>query len=190
MKIKVTRKQFNVICTAYRVIGFFIILSLIICVGILLNKPVNCMLILLSYFASRKFYNYQAHCKKSMLMCLAITFTTFIVCTEISPDISNTLMGSAFIGLMVSYICSKINNDNCYRYVPICINNNLKESVLRNKCDELKLSSYTTELAVQMFIHNIDNKILAEQESVNLQSIATQKYRLKEKLETTKRIPK
>ena len=201
-KIRVTKRQFERIKLAYRVIGFCMIVSLLFAFSLLVRKHIEFAFIFLPYFLTKGLYSNQWH-SDSLKECylLSLGLFAFDVCFVLPKSFS--IAFSLFIGLLMAYISCKAGvikfKLKDYAYIEPRYNKlvdwynethkpkpfntdtcSLEE--LLNRCKHLRLSKENTELAVEFFINKTKQSEIADKLCIEEVSVAIKKFRLKQKL--------
>ena len=101
-KIRVTKRQFERIKLAYRVIGFCMIVSLLFAFSLLVRKHIEFAFIFLPYFLTKGLYSNQWH-SDSLKECylLSLGLFAFDVCFVLPKSFS--IAFSLFIGVSVFF---------------------------------------------------------------------------------------
>ena len=201
-KIKVTRKQYERIKTAYRVGGFILIVSALFAFSLFVKKSIEFVCIFLPYFFTKGLYSNQWH-SKSMKECMLLSFCIFAFAICITMDRAFTITFSLFMGIVMAYISCKAGiikfklEDYAFiepRYNKLVdwYNEATKPKTfntgtctldeLVNRCKELRFSQENTNLAIEFFINKTKQSKLADAFCVQEKSITKKKQRLKEKL--------
>lgn len=201
-KIKVTRKQYNAIKFAYRIIGFILVVSLLFVFSLLIHKPIEFLLIFLPYFATKGFYCKQWH-SDSMKECLLLSVGLFVLAVCITLPKYFSIVFSLCFGLTIAYLTCKAGiikfKLEDYEYIEPRYNklvdwykqmttpkpfhtDNCSLEQLLERCKELHFSQENTELAIEFFINKTKQSEIAENLAIEETSVAIKKFRLKQKL--------
>lgn len=187
-KIKVTRKQYERIVLIYRISGFITIVGLLIGFAYLMGKPIEFVIMFLSYFFTKGLYKRQYHAN-SLKQCLLFSIGIFSIAIIFILPQSISICFSLIFGLTISFISYKVGNllhiakeyENLSMPKPFNTET-CTESELIERCKELRLSEENTKLAIEFFIRKTKQSILAERLCIDEHSIAERKRRLKHKL--------
>lgn len=201
-KIKITRRQYNVISKLYRFGGFAAIVGLLAGFSALIGKPIEFLLIFFPYFITKNFYAKQYHAK-SLKDCFAMSFIVFAMAILACAPSGISIMFAGVTGLTIAFISHKAGviqfKLKDYKYIEPRYNYLLEfynkanerktfntdtctEQELRNKCKDLHLSLENTELAVEFFIVKTKQSVIADRLCIDEKSVTTRKKRLKDKL--------
>lgn len=205
-KIRVTRKQYERIKTAYRVGGFVLIVSALFAFSLLVKKPIEFVCIFLPYFFTKGLYSNQWH-SKSMKECMLLSFGIFAFAVSITMSRAFSITFSLFMGILMAYISCKAGiikfKLEDYAFIEPRYNKlvdwyneatkpkpfntddcSLEQLVYR--CKELKFSEENTNLAIEFFIKKTKQSKLADAFCVQEKTINQRKQRLKQKLNFAK----
>ena len=201
-KIKVTRKQYNAIKFAYRIIGFILVVSLLFIFSCLIHKPIEFLLIFLPYFITKGLYCKQWH-SDSMKECLFLSVGLFVLAVSITLSKYFSIVFSLSFGLVIAYLTCKAgiikSKLEDYEFIEPRYNKLVdwyKETTspkpfntdtctleeLLERCKELKFSQNQTTLAVEFFIKKTKQSEIADKLFIEETSVAIRKFRLKQKL--------
>lgn len=205
-KIVLTKKQYNLLKTAYRVIGFsFVVITLLI-FAILIKKPIEFICIFCPYFLTKGLYRNQWH-SDSLKQCLILSLGLFCFALSITLPKTFSIEFSLIIGLLLAYLSCKAGEIKFklkdYAFIEPRYNQ-LKEwyeeqyssktfntetcskEELIVRCNELNFSEENTFLAIEFFIKKTKQSIIAEKLCIEEPSVARKKLRLKQKLNRVK----
>lgn len=201
-KIKLTRRQYNAVSKAYRFGGFAIIVGLLVGFSWLIGKPIEFILIFLSYFISKNFYTVQFH-SKSLKECFSLSLMMFALVTLAAVPADFTIMLSVLFGCAIAFVSYKIGvvqfKLKDYNYIeprynqlvefykdatkPKSFNTNTCSlDELMARCKELHFTKENTDLAIEFFINKTKQSVIADKLCINEKSVAIRKMRLKNKL--------
>lgn len=204
-KIKITRRQYNVISKLYRFGGFAAIVGLLTGFSILIGKPIEFFMIFFPYFLTKNWYARQYHAK-SLKNCFTMSLVIFALSILTCVPSGISIMFAGIIGLIIAFISHKAGavqlklKDYEYiepRYIYLLEFYNkanerkafntdtCTEQELRDKCSDLHLSLENTELAVEFFIRKTKHSVIADKLCIDEKSVTTRKKRLKAKLQQT-----
>ena len=156
------------------------------------NKLIEFVLMLVPYFISRREYFVQFH-TDSLLICFVTTIVTFILAITLVMPVSTSIMSSAIIGILIAFISYiieiiKLQLKDYHRRLilnapkPEFDITNCTQAELLERCVEVKMTKYATEMAIDFFINKLSNSQIAEKYSINRASAAMQRTRILHKL--------
>lgn len=187
-KIRISKRQFQIIVLAYRLTGFSLIMGLLLSYSIFVGKPIEFLLIFFPYFLSKGKYASQYHAK-SMVQCMLTSVTLFALLTTFTLPVSFSIQCSGIFGVLTAYISYRVSDAqiklNRYNALiaPKQFNaDTCTKDELIQRCTELKFSKENTELAVMFFIDKTKQSIIADLLHIDEKSVTTRKKRMKAKL--------
>ena len=192
MKIKVTRKQYNIILNVYRLCTFMSVLILLVLYSILINKVFEFAIMFLTYFITKSLYDEQYH-TSSMKLCFILSLFIFLISLTLCLPKTLSVIMSGLFGVVIAYascLVGKVKHklgdyDNLIKEIntPKKFNvNGCTLDELLDRCRELSLKSNQVEFCVDAFVNRLTIQELADKYCLEIQSVKNKKQTYKNKL--------
>lgn len=192
MKIRVTRKQYNIILNVYRLCTFMTILALLVLYSILINKVFEFAIMFITYFITKNLYDTQYH-TSSMKVCFVLSLFIFLISLTLCFPKTMSMIMSGLFGVVIAYtsclvgrvkhklkdydrLISEFNKPKQFNIVGCTLDE------LLDRCRELGLKSNQVEFCVDAFVNRLTIQELADKYCLEIQSVKNKKQTYKNKL--------
>lgn len=187
-KMKITNKVLLIRFRLFQITINTVILIAVFSFAILLEKLLECVIILLSYFLLRYKFGKTFH-SSNMWVCVALSILMCWAMIAVTLPISVSILSGVVVAIIDCYLLYRVRDyldmrDQIMELTkPKLFNvDTCTEAELLERCKDLHLSQENADLAIEFFIRKTKQSVIADRLCIDEKSVTMRKQRLKQKL--------
>ena len=180
----------------YRTAGFVAVLAVLAAIGYAMGSLIELTIMLVSFLMSKRKYEFKYHCK-SVVTCLFVSVSVFMIGMRVTLPIGVSYVCSAFCGMVIAYISQHIAESKFiredYTYIEPRYNAlveekrkisiyTMGEAQLREFCKGRFLDEIDEEIVVQRLIYHRKGKDLYDKIGYSKPQMVRREHRIEEQL--------